>query len=164
MKKLYILSYQKYVQWRFWSDCRNAQVNLNFAGCTSKGKLFDIVNHLGCALHRNIFSCWLDFFFFFFKKKKKQQKKDRFFSYFTMKAYMLKIFIKIASLSTKSLWKTSLQKNIQVDVSWSSVISQRSVARVISACIPFTNCSRETGKRVIGKQCRTRSDVAECSI
>ena len=29
---------------------------------------------------------------------------------------------------------------------------------------PLTHCSRETRKRVIGKQCRPRSDAAECGI
>ena len=29
---------------------------------------------------------------------------------------------------------------------------------------PFTHCSRETHKRVIGKQCRPRSDAAEWGI
>ena len=34
MKKLCILGYPKWAQWRFWSDCTNAQADLNHVWCT----------------------------------------------------------------------------------------------------------------------------------
>ena len=37
------------------------------------------------------------------------------------------------------------------------------VIRVYTAC-PLTHCSRETRKRVIGKQCTPRSDAAERGV
>ena len=41
------------------------------------------------------------------------------------------------------------------------------VLQELSLLVPvvtLTHCSREIGKRVIGKQCRPRSDAAKCGI
>ena len=47
MKKVYTLGYQKCAQWRFWSDCANAQADLNLRlAHRSNGTLSDVVAQL----------------------------------------------------------------------------------------------------------------------
>ena len=47
MKKVWILGYPKCAQWRFWSDCANAQADLNLRWAhMSKGTFYDFVARL----------------------------------------------------------------------------------------------------------------------
>ena len=43
-------------------------------------------------------------------------------------------------------------------------LSKCRLLKFYPACIALTHCSLETSKRVIGKQCRPRSDATECGI
>ena len=54
------------------------------------------------------------------------------------------------------------KKDFRPYVGSSKVISKRISQNIVK--FPLTYCSRETRKRVIGKQCRPRSDTAECGI
>ena len=68
MKKLCILGYPKCVQWRFWSDCANAQADLNFRWPHMSKVTFPYVEAYSFR-----FELWTladDIFFFFFQENR----------------------------------------------------------------------------------------------
>ena len=55
IKKLCILGYPKYAQWRFWSDCAHSQADLNVRSApTSKGTFPDVSAHF-CQIYPDTF-------------------------------------------------------------------------------------------------------------
>ena len=63
MKKLCILGYPKCAKWRFWSDCANAQADLNLRSAyMSEGTFSDVTTYLSesgtLCFHYNIAVTW----------------------------------------------------------------------------------------------------------
>ena len=76
-KKLCILGYQKGAQWRFWSDCANAQADLNLLWAhMSEGMFSDYVDHLfwpqsDLSIYSSEEKVIIFFFFFFLYENSK---------------------------------------------------------------------------------------------
>ena len=61
MNTLCILGDPKCVQWRFWSDCANAQADLNLRWAHIKGTFSDDAVHLHCFVCCNILNIFFSF-------------------------------------------------------------------------------------------------------